>query len=108
MKKVAATKGQSVRRIDFLRGAAAGIKPGGGMLAVRVAVANFYGFLLRRLTLTTASPLKIVLAAPGRRSDFPGISVKLVRKCEITGNFHRCKIFLQKIENFCQRGQVRR
>ena len=35
------------------------------MLVDAVAVANFYGFLLKRLTLTTASPLKILLAAPG-------------------------------------------
>ena len=34
-------------------------------------------------------------------SDFPGIAEKLVRICEITGNFHRCKNFL---ENFCQGG----
>ncbi len=73
-----------------------------------VAVANFYGFLLRRLTLTTASPLKMLLAAPGRLSNFPGISAKLVRICEITGIFHRCKIFLRIIEKFCQRGQGRK
>src|SRR5215469_7629134 len=30
---------------------------------------------------------------------FPGISAKLVRSCEITGNFHRCKIFLQEFAN---------
>ena len=66
------------------------------MLAGAVAVANFYGFLLKRLTLTTASPLKMLLAAPGCRADFPGISAKLVRMCEITGNFHRCKNIFEK------------
>jgi hypothetical protein len=83
--------------MDFFRGAES---EGCGMLAGAVAVANFYGFLLRRLTLTTASPLKMLLAAPGRRANFPGISAKLVRICEITGNFHRCKIFFQEIEYF--------
>jgi kynureninase len=38
------------------------------MLVGAVAVANFYGFLLRRLTLTTASPLKN--AARGSRVSF--------------------------------------
>ena len=37
---------------------------------------------------------------PGARR-FPGISAKLVRKCEITGIFHRCKIFLNNFANFC-------
>ena len=73
------------------------------LLRGALAVANFYGFLLKRLTLTTASPLKC-LAAPGLASDFPGISAKLVRICEITGNFHRCKIFLDYFANFCKRG----
>ena len=36
-----------------------------------VAVANFYGFLLERLTLTTASPLKFFSRLPGARR-FPG------------------------------------
>src|ERR1700693_3624328 len=43
----------------------------------------------------------VLLAAPGLER-FPGISAKLVRKCEITGNLHRCKIFLRNIENFCK------
>jgi hypothetical protein len=43
--------------MDFFRGATAGIKLGGERLARAVAVANFYVFLLKRLTLTTASPL---------------------------------------------------
>jgi len=34
-------------------------------LEVAVAVANFYGFLLRRLTLTTASPLTFFTRLPG-------------------------------------------
>src|SRR5271157_6360453 len=62
---------------------------------------------LERLTLTTASPLclrleDLLLAAPGTLR-FPGISAKLVRKCEITGIFHRCKIFLSFFANFCKR-----
>ena len=73
---------------------------GGWVCSRALAVANFYGFLLKRLTLATASPLVFLivledalLAAPGISSDFPGISAKLVRNSEITGNFHRCKIF---------------
>src|SRR5579864_7126908 len=34
---------------------------------------------------------------------FPGHSAKLVRICEITRNFHRCKIFLIFFANFCKR-----
>src|ERR1700756_940353 len=34
---------------------------------------------------------------------FPGHSGKLVRICEITRNFHRCKIFLIFFANFCKR-----
>jgi hypothetical protein len=38
----------------------------GDVVAGALAVANFYGFLLKRLTLTTASPLKSFFsAAPG-------------------------------------------
>ena len=86
--------------MDFFRGARA--SEGCERLVVAVAVANFYGFLLRRLTLTTASPSNL---SRGSRvnSDFPGISVKLVRMCEITGNFHRCKNIFEK---FCQRERV--
>src|ERR1035437_540878 len=69
IKKVAATRGHRVRRIDFFvfwnGGTTAGTTLGCGMLAVRVAVANFYGFLLKRLTLTTASPLTFVTRLPG-------------------------------------------
>ena len=86
-----------------MRGATAGLKLGCEMLAGAVAVANFYGFLLRRLTLTTASPLMSRGSQGGKR--FPGISAKLVRSCEITANLHRCKKFLEKIENFCQEGK---
>jgi hypothetical protein len=94
MKKVAATRGQSVRRTNFfvpilLRedpfcedpfrlGAAGGWRLSGCRLGV-LAVANFYGFLLKRLTLTTASPSVFfdesdedaLLAAPGIER-FPG------------------------------------
>ena len=47
----------------FGEAATAGSELGFERLVVAVAVANFYGFLLRRLTLTTASPL--TYAAPG-------------------------------------------
>src|SRR6266436_5865086 len=112
MKKVAATRGHSVRRIDFFvllfvfsnEGAAAGITPGCERLEVAVAVANFYGFLLRRLTLTTASPLTFLYAAPRVDSDSWALSAKLVRMCEITGNSQRCKNIF---EFFCQGGRVR-
>src|SRR5215831_4500019 len=100
MKKVAATKGQRVRRTNFFR---LGTTDRWGFSSCcRLAVANFYGCLLKRLTLTTASPLKLLSRLPGS-CVFPGISAKLVRKCEITGIFHRCKIFLKKFANFCKR-----
>ena len=85
--------------MDFLRGTA--FRVGCERLAVRVAVANFYVFLLRRLTLTTASPLKMLPAAPRVNSDSRALSAKLVRMCEITQNWQRCK---KIFENFCQRG----
>src|ERR1700691_517511 len=111
MRKVAATNGQSVRRMDFFFvlsfwGATWGatVSDGCERLVDAVAVANFYGFLLKRLTLTTASPkLRITTSVRGSQGGqrFPGISAKLVRMCEITGNFHRCKKFFAI---FCQRG----
>jgi len=95
--------------VFLIWGATAGIKPGCERLAGAVAVANFYGFLLRRLTLTTASPLKMLLAAPRVDSDSRALSAKLVRMCEITANFHRCKKFLSYFVNFlCASGLVRR
>ena len=68
MKKVAATKGHSVSRIDFffvlvIWGVVA--SEDCERLVDAVAVANFYGFLLRRLTLTTASPLTFFTRLPG-------------------------------------------
>src|SRR5467141_1353042 len=109
MKKVAATRGQRVRRIDFFvflfvfsnEGAAVGITPGCERLEGAVAVANFYGFLLRRLTLTTASPLTFFTRLPGWAAIPGAFSAKLVRMCEITGNSRRCKNIF---ENFCQGG----
>ena len=56
----------------------------------------------KRLTLTTASPFYFVSRLPGRMR-FPDISAKLVRICEITGNFHRCKIFFGFFLKFCKR-----
>src|SRR5215468_328975 len=103
MKNVAATRGHSVRRIDFFREATAGLANDCEMSAGAVAVANFDGFLLKRLTLTTASPLCLLSVSYRRRrlargsrvgQRFPGISAKLVRSHEITGIFHRCKNFL--------------
>ena len=41
-----------------------------------LAATNFYGFLLKRLTLNTA---------------FGVTAAELVRRYEITGNFNRCK-----------------
>src|SRR2546429_5006562 len=107
MKKVAATRGQRVRRIYFVFFFWGTTVAGEGceMLAVAVAVANFYGFLLRRLTLTTASPEfrkdDFLYAAPRVDSDSRALSAKLVRMSEITGNLQRCKNILEK---FCQRG----
>jgi hypothetical protein len=74
MKKVAATKGHSVSRMDFffvlLMGGAT-VDGDCARLVVAVAVANFDGFLLKRLTLTTASPLKNFSRLPGELR-FPG------------------------------------
>ena len=95
MKNVAATSGHKVRRIDFFRGAAVEVK-GCEMLAEAVAVANSDGFLLKATHSHHRVSLEILLAAPGRLADFPGISAKLVRSCEITANFHRCKIIFGK------------
>ena len=111
MKKVAATSGQSVRRTNFFR---VGTAERGWEFwsCCRLAVANFYGCLLKRLTLTTASPLSLLrsffeedIFSRGSQVGcvFPGISAKLVRICEITGNFHRCKIFLRNFVKFCKR-----
>ncbi|SPF32329.1 hypothetical protein SBA1_1040097 [Candidatus Sulfotelmatobacter kueseliae] len=76
---MAATRGQSVRRTNLFRlGTAA---RGWGCSSCRrgaLAVANFYVFLLKRLTLTTASPLTFRSRLPGS-CDFPGISAELVR-----------------------------
>ena len=54
------------------------------MVAGALAVANFYGFLLKRLTLTTASPLKCSSTRLPGYSDSTGISAKLVRSTENT------------------------
>jgi hypothetical protein len=64
------------------------------LLAGAVAVANSYGFLLKRLTLTTASPFENAARGSRVHSDFPDMSVKLVRLCEITRNRRRCKNIL--------------
>ncbi|PYV50869.1 MAG: hypothetical protein DMG92_06230 [Acidobacteria bacterium] len=87
MKKVAATRGQSVRRADFffLGESRVGERWGRGALAV----ANCYGFLLERLTLSCcqwAGPLAKIPVLP-----IPGIALKLVRRIEFTENFDRCK-----------------
>src|ERR1700756_656114 len=106
MKKVAATRGQRVRRTNFLR---LGTTARGWEFSscCRLPVANFYGCLLKRLTLTTASPLCLRMKTCFSRLPgscvFPGISAKLVRKCEITGIFHRCKNFLEILQIFVTR-----
>src|SRR6266576_2862935 len=68
IKKVAAIRGQSVRRVDLFRGVTA--RAGWAMLEGAVAVANSDGFLPKRLTLTTASPLTSS-RLPGEQR-FPG------------------------------------
>src|SRR5690348_14792621 len=55
MKNVAATRGHKVRRTDLFREDTAMRDCSGWVGAV--AVANFDGFLLKRLTLATSSPL---------------------------------------------------
>src|SRR5246500_960348 len=61
IKKVAATRGHKVSLPNFLFWGTTESCEVGWVGAL--AVANFYGFLLKRLTLTTASPL--ISAAPG-------------------------------------------
>src|SRR5438270_10920396 len=104
MKKVAATRGHRVRRTNFFRlGTARGW---GRSSCVRgaLAVANFYGFLLK----ATHSHHRVSLETPccsrlPRGCVFPGISVELVRNSEITGNFHRCNsFFVPFFEKFCK------
>ena len=81
IKKVAATRGHKVSLPNFLfRGRT---DKDGDVVAGALAVANFYGFLLKRLTLTTASPLNRLARLPGY-SDSTGISAKLVRSTENT------------------------
>jgi hypothetical protein len=60
MKKVAATRGHKVRRIEFFLGMTANLSC--GLEVDALTMANFYGFLPGRLTLTTPSPL---VEAPG-------------------------------------------
>ena len=73
--------------------------PGCKTLAVRIAVANFYGFLLDATHSHHRGSefLKngVVCAAPRLNSDSQAFSAKLVHSCEITGNFHRCKIYFE-------------
>src|SRR5882672_722672 len=78
IKKVAATRGHKVSLPNFLfRGRT---DKDGDVVAGALAVANFYGYLLKRLTLTTASAgLRVGLARLLGYSDSSGISAKLVR-----------------------------
>jgi hypothetical protein len=62
MKKVAATRGHKVS-LPILFVWAKTESCGDEGWAGALAVANFYGFLLKRLTLTTASPLKCDFSA---------------------------------------------
>src|SRR6478736_4704570 len=80
IKKVAATRGHKVSLPNFLFWGRT--DKDGDVVAGALAVANFYGFLLKRLTLTTASPLNVT-RLPGN-SDSSGISEKLVRSTENT------------------------
>src|SRR5215831_15810064 len=78
MKKVAATSGQSVRRMDFfLR---AGTATGCGCVRVTLAVTNSYGCLPERLTLAN---LVSLVARPPVVRRFPGILAELVRNRRI-------------------------
>ena len=65
---------------------------------MRLAVANFYVFPLRRLTLSYS-------ARTGRLGlpvlPIPEFPLKLVRSVEITGNFRRCK---KNFVKFCAAG----
>src|SRR5438552_18021992 len=72
MKKVAATKGHNVRRTDFFRSGSAKACCSGWVDAV--AVANFYGFLLGRLTLATSSPLSRGSRLTAISGHFGGVS----------------------------------
>src|SRR5579863_1754485 len=72
IKKVAATRGQSVRRTNFFR---LGTTARGWEVSscCRLAVANFYGCLLKRLTLTTASPLSLLRLRRRLSARLPGL-----------------------------------
>jgi hypothetical protein len=95
IKKVAATKGQSVRRTDFFReGTAKGFD---AEWVGALAVANFYVFPLWVESLSATFACKSFPVF-----SIPEITLELVRIHEITGNFHRCKNIFVK---FCQRGQ---
>jgi len=98
IKKVAATKGHKVRRTKFCFWDFAGGGVSGAMLcgfqAVVLAVANFDGFLLKRLTLTTSA---VAAEAPGY-CGFQGFG-KLVREFENTVIWMLCKKNFREI--FC-------
>jgi hypothetical protein len=63
MKKVAATRGQSVRRADFFFFGESRVGGSGGCVAL--AVANCDGFLLERLTLSCCQRVWIACELPG-------------------------------------------
>jgi hypothetical protein len=91
MKKVAATSGHNVRREKFFFWDDAAAGTGCGFQDVALAVANFYGFLLKRLTLTTPSPFhwgSRVLAISGH---FGGVS----SQTQNTSNWMHCNIIFQ-------------
>src|SRR5215468_3747752 len=84
IKKVAATRGHKVSLPNFLLGERTD-SWGVDVVAGVLAVANFYGFLLKRLTLTTASPLKSFFsAAPGCTAIPRAFRRSLVRSTENT------------------------
>src|SRR5581483_1082448 len=72
IKKVAATSGHKVRRTDFFRSGSAKACCSGWVDAV--AVANFYVFLLKRLTLATSSPLSRGSRLTAISGHFGGVS----------------------------------
>src|SRR5258708_29755499 len=107
MKKVAATRGQSVRRTNFFRlGTTA--RGWGFSFCWRgaLAVANFDVFLLKRLTLSYSAAAGSARAF--RFSWIPEITLELVRSVEITGISQRCKKIVEIFRNFLSRRTVRR
>ena len=108
IKKVAATSGHRVRRIDFLReptGEVAGLSQAVECWLERLQLPIPMASSSERLTLTTASPLTFCSRLPGD-CVFPGISAKLVRMCRLREFGRDARIFFEKRRFFSTRASM--